>query len=233
MYLFKFLSKLALCFMLSACPHFLNAEELMVKMPSGETVALEIEPQDSFQDVMGQIETLIGNESDPSEKRFLLDYSYNFSTRKSASPTRNYAHQLTKDERDEIRYIIKTLAKSSWAQLLVAKSSLKRAGDRVAHVHPYRFVECIFTDEELKAGLHSIKDRKRVWNGFFDGLSDSLAEESTRHNLRPEFLEDFAKIVKVDVNVISGPIQKKDWSQFVELLLKHLPRSGDPDRYKM
>lgn len=214
-------------------PCLLHAKELKVKTPAGEVLGFEIEPQDSFENVVNQINSVMNNGIEADDCDVMLDYSLDVSSEDSHSPKRDYYHRLTKEERDDIRYVIKTLAKSSWTQLLQLRSSLKRTEQRILHVHPYRFVECIFTDEELKAGLHSIKDRKLIWGSFYDGLHNSLSDESEKNNLKPEFLEDFAKIVKVDVKAISGPIQKKDWNLFIQTLLKLLPRSGNPDRYDM
>ena len=50
------------------------------------------------------------------------------------------------------------------------KDYLKKIGDQVQHVHPLRFLMCIFTDEKMKASVAALKCRTFgwIWKGFFD-----------------------------------------------------------------
>lgn len=150
-----------------------------------------------------------------------------------SSKGRNYLLAVTADECEDIRYILKCLATRSWTDLLGSRGSLNRAGDRIDHVHPLRFIMCILSDEEMKGCVHSIRDRKQIWKSFFSGLEESLEEESQRNNMKFEFVEDFSINLGINSSSIIGYIEDRDWPELVDVLLVLLPRQGEPGRYDM
>lgn len=217
----------------------LSSEEIIVRTPSGSSITLEIDPHQTFYEVLDsiemqiqEIEGIIPEMSSP----ILIDYmqvqAVPCSNRATSTP-RNYAEPASAADKADIRFIVTSLATKSWAQLLGQRSSLNKAGDRVDHVHPLRFVQVIFTDDEMNGCLHSIRDRSLVWKKFFSGLAGSLDEESARNNMRPEFIQDFAASLKIDPSLFMGLLQQKRWSDFIDVLLKTIPRSGNPGRYEM
>lgn len=151
----------------------------------------------------------------------------------SQSTPRNYDVPLSKQDREDISYIVTSLAKYSWTELLCHRSSIKKAGARVDPVHPLRFLECIFTSEELKAGVHAIRDRKRIWKEFSSGLFESLELESKRDNLTPAQVLDFSNSLGINSAKINQNIQKRRWTELVDQLIELLPRQGNPGRYDM
>lgn len=155
-----------------------------------------------------------------------------FSAAKSATPVpRNYLAPVTDQDRADITYIVNTLGVGSLTKIAKSKSSLKRAGDRVNSVHPLRFLECVFTNQEAIVSMHAMVSRGWVYGEFFSGLRDSLEEESRRNNIPVEYVSDFANQLKIDFNVIYPEIQERRWSDLMSTLLKSVPRSGDPNRY--
>lgn len=224
-------------------------DEVTVRTPSGDHLTLSIEPEETFINVIAQIEnhlnTIATTQDDNAGKGsthpYLLDFMANdfkvlasISENTSQGKGRDYYRPVTKDEKDDIRYIVTTLAQSPWTKLMSSKSSLKRAGDRVQDLHPLKFLWCIFSEEELKVGIRNIRSRGgRVWSGFFDGLSESLSDESKVHNISLEFLEDFAKSLEFDVSAIISTVEKERWSDLVDLLIELIPRKGNPARYDM
>nr|MBS4171141.1 Uncharacterized protein [Neochlamydia sp. AcF95]NGY95182.1 hypothetical protein [Neochlamydia sp. AcF84] len=146
---------------------------------------------------------------------------------------RNYSTPVTTEEKNNIRYVIRSLAKYNLAQLAREKSSLERAGDKINHLHPFRFLQCIFNDEELKAGLHAIRKKGGyVWSNYYDGMKSSLNEELDKDNLI-QFTSDFADNVGVNVNEILPYVQARQWSNLVDVLINSIPRQGNPQRYDM
>lgn len=219
-----------------SCVSFLtlSAHEVHVLSPQGNSLTIDIDRESSFQSVMEQIAFEIESIEGTTSSELIFDYSFSHDvSRKKKSTSRNYAHIPTPTEKEDIAYIVKTLASGGWTDLLKQKSSLKKAGDRVDHVHPLRFLAYVFSDEQLKAGLHAIHDRSKVWKEFFGGLSESLEEESKKGNMKQEYLNEFAAQVGVNINSIMPAVNKQDWNQFISLLLQHLPRSGNPGRYDM
>lgn len=207
-------------------------DSLLVKTTTGEVLTITVNAEDTFQEIMNQINNEFGDEASPL---VILDYSADaMEICKQASTTRNYSISITASQKEDIAYIVKTLASSSWTQLLKHKSSLKKAGDRVDNVHPLRFLAYIFTNEELKGGVHSIKSRGgKIWKEFFSGLESSLEQESQLNNMNDSIIQDFAKRVGVNASSITGAIQGHQWSTFMDILLQSIPRGGQPDRYDM
>ena len=147
--------------------------------------------------------------------------------------TRNYNVPVTPQEKKDLSYILNTLARNSWASILGSKPALDKAGDRIDHLHPLRFLMTIFTDEELKADISAVKSKKIIWKKFFSGLEESLKQESQRNNMRPEYITDFANTVGINVNLINPSIKDKNWKEFVNILIDKIPRTGNPTRYDM
>jgi hypothetical protein len=71
-----------------------------------------------------------------------------------------------------------------------------------------------------------------VWSEFLTGITDSLKEEAAANNLSP-YLLDFATKVKVDPSILYPALQFQKWNEFVDLLIEHVPREGDTNRYDM
>lgn len=142
---------------------------------------------------------------------------------------RNYAKPVTAEEKEDIRYIVTSLAQFSLVKLGLQKSSLTKAGDRIDHVHPLRFLMCVFTDEELKAGVQAIRDRKgKVWKDFSGGLFKSLTKESSEDNMKDAYILDFAYTLGIDPSQIKPIIEQQDWKKLIKELIALLPRTNDP-----
>lgn len=151
----------------------------------------------------------------------------------SQNQIRDYYKPLTKQDREDIEKIVTSLAKYTWTELLSHRSSIKKAGDRVDTVHPLKFLECIFTNEKLKAGIHSIRERSKIWSEFSGGLFKSLETESKRNNLTAEQIADFSNALGIDSSKITGSIKKRNWTELFDILMELLPRTGNPGRYDM
>lgn len=219
----------------------LNAEEVIVTPSSGESFILDVDPTESFLDVVEEIQNHLVNsglnqENDLDEEQLSFSYTLGvpgiFIKRAKPAGPRNYGASVNASEKENIRYIIRSLAKYNWAQLAKEESSLKKAGDKITHIHPFRFLQSIFTDEELKTGLFVIRNKSLVWSDYYDGLKKSLNEESDLNNL-VQFTPDFANNIGVNVNLILPYVQTRQWSVLIDVLIANIPRQGNPDRYGM
>jgi len=213
-----------------------NEFQLIVMHSTGENTLLNIDPNACFSEVMRQAEIESGE--DLNQKTFILDCRNDsiksLSVAKSTTAsTRNYTVKLEVSEKEDIAYIVTNLGRSSLKKLLNLKSSLKKAGARVDHVHPFKFISCIFLDDELKVSFLQIKERGG-WVGkeFFNGMYDSLTEEARLDNLE-KYIADFANQLQIDSSLISKPIGEQDWKGLVNNLINALPRKGNPNRYDM
>lgn len=161
-----------------------------------------------------------------------LDVEETLIPKKTHIGYRNYDKPVTAAEKKDIHFILKTLAQKSLASLWSYKSQLEYAGDRIDHVHPLRFLECIFTDDELIVYLHNIKKRgKWIWGEYIKGLKESLQDEDSIGNLTDNQVVDFSGKVSIDPNAVFSHIHAGKWENFVKTLIDIVPRNGDSGRY--
>ncbi len=146
---------------------------------------------------------------------------------------REYYVEVTPQEKKEITYIVTTLADKSHAKLLLTQGSLERAGNRVGHVHPLRFMLCIFTDEKLKVGIHNMRKKPFVWDNFISSMGESFQSESLRNNITPDMVRDFAKRLQINPDYLFHHVQQQNWNAFVDALITYVPRNEGHDRYGM
>lgn len=211
---------------------FLNGYEMVVRSPQGDIQMVQVAAD---QNVETFIESLRSKYN--TDEEFLLDFKTatpapKEATTKNNETGRNYFAALTSNEKNDIRYIVNTLGMASLTKIAKEKSSLKKAGSRINHVHPFRFLSTVFTNEELKVSMHAVRDRGWIWGDFFDGLKESLNEEMKRGNLL-QFTHDFANNVRIDLSVIYQSVSDSDWKQFIDILIDKIPREGNVDRYNM
>lgn len=201
-----------------------SAEEVLISGEEGKVEVITLSHGVSFDDMISGIRLIY---TDDEETNFELTGN------QSRHVTRDYSLELTQSDRNDIRYIITTMADKSLATLLRLKGQLETAGDRIDHVHPLRFLEAIFGDEQLKVAIHNIRKRGWVWGDFFKGISTSLGLEYSHNNVTDEMVHDFASIVKISPKEILPSIHSQKWAEFIDILIKKIPRSGNPGRYDM
>lgn len=219
----------------------ISAKEVMVRTPAGNLWVIDVQSNDTFLSVIDQIEWRINEEeqvkiaeNELGQREFFIDYKSGPTAKLTAKQTnpRNYSVATTDSEKKDIKYIVTTLGNSSLPSIATKKSALKKAGDRIDRVHPFKFLACIFTDEEMKAAMANMQGRAWVWGEFLDGLSSSLSQESKLNNLQP-FIQDFANTLGINVSSINEIIQRQSWTTLVDTLIKIIPRQGNTDRYDM
>jgi hypothetical protein len=218
------------------------SQEFTVISPSGEAIVMEIDSAEPFTEAIDRMANTIESlqEANVLKPESIICVNYSRNAKKGMvsitnSPTRDYTKPLSTNERADITFIISNVGNSSLITLAKIKKDIKEAGNRVDHVHPLRFLECIFVDEALKVAVNKIPGRIGwVSDPFFDGLYTSLSEEAAKDNIKEEFIQDFATTVGLsDPNIILPSIKSHNWPELFHLLVKNLPRKGKPDRYDM
>lgn len=228
----------------------LGAVDMEIKTLAGELFIIQADEEQGLTGIHEQIEMLYGvpleqqklyfGEDDGDIKAMSVDFMITMvnhdreKEKLSSTPIpRDFNADVAPQEKEDIRYIVTTLANKPTAKLLFYKTSLDAAGDRVNHVHPLRFLETIFNDEEMKVGMHNIVKKSWVWKEFMKGLGESLSEEKGRDNLTTEQIEFFANAVELKPSLITGSLNANRWEEFVVLLIKNIPRKGDHNKYNM
>lgn len=234
---FLFLSTVALFF---SYP-FLSGKEFLVHAGEDEQILLDLDPQETLQNLQDKIAALFPN--DASKDYYIEPVSSQKSHRMCNLQTsrdqggylghpRNYFAEVTNEEKADIRYIVTTIANKSLISIALIKNEIEEAGDRIDHLHPLRFLMTVFSDEELKAGVRNIRGRGWLWNHFTGGIKESLSTEANIDNLKEiEHVAHFAQTLNLDPNIILPAIRQQRWDDFIDLLITHIPRSGDHDRY--
>lgn len=134
---------------------------------------------------------------------------------------RDYNAPMTEQEQRDIRFIIISLATKSHLSLLFERRALNRAGDRVAHVHPLKFLSFIFSDDELKNAVTKI--RGIPWRRFSKDMGASLGKSANRRNLKEEYLADYIQTVGVNEELMTTSIENGRWEDFINVTRSNLP----------
>lgn len=223
---------------MTICAFQAGAFEVNVTTPKGEELNLEFQEGESFQTVLEVVKScLVDQYPDGAALQMSFPVDQDDGTIKASvcqkAPPRNYYAAVSADEKKNLTYILRTLANNSLAKIAKEKSSLKRAGDRIENLHPFKFLETVFTDEELKVCIRALEGKSWVWSEFRDGITKSLADESAAGNIKPEHIQSLADTIKIDVNQIASTIHEKKWTKLLTDLIAIVPRSGGSDRYNM
>jgi hypothetical protein len=214
------------------------AHEILVNTEDGETFVFDIDPTESLGSLQQRIIALSnGKKSNlliefPSEKNSNFDLPLAAHGEGLGYP-RNYLAEVTSAEKNDIRYILSTLANKNLAEIFLAKEKLEAAGSRVDLIHPLRFLSIIFAEDEFLVYIHNIRKKGIVWGHFFKGLKNCLSAEAEIKNMKEEYVCHFSQIVKINPNLIMRAVAEQQWEDFVDLLIKHVPRKGNYDRYDM
>ena len=143
---------------------------------------------------------------------------------------RDYPGGVTEAESQDIHYIVKVLADKSIVTIARKRYSLEAAGDRIDHVHPLNFLLTVFLDEELKIAMRNIRGNGWVWSNFIGGIKQTLTVESRINNVIPH-IGNFAGRLEIESDLIMPAVRSYNWDHLVDLLIKHIPRKDDGNRY--
>ena len=214
-----------------------EAVSLSIESAVQEEVLVYVQPQDSFRDVIGMVRNNFPLNEGQSQE-FRINFAVNGSVVQAkavqvANTARDYSAGLSTVQQEDIRYILKTLSNSSILKIGASESSLKKAGERIDAVHPLRFLEYVFTDEELKVCMHNMHGRSWVWKEFISGIIGSFNEEYARGNIKADQIANFIKTLKITPSLINSSIQNQRWTDLIDTLIAKIPREQGSDRYNM
>lgn len=162
------------------------------------------------------------------EEVFIAERASRYSVTK-----RDYWAPLSHHEQETIHYVLTTLANKPLLSLPSHRSSLEEAGKRIEHIHPLKFLQHAYSDEELKVCMGVIQGRCLVWKEFITNFSASFQSEVKKGNLTSDHLHHFADTVAIKIDLIMPHAEKSDWVKFVKVLNTHVPRSGNQKRYNI
>lgn len=125
---------------------------------------------------------------------------------------------LTDVEQKTIAFIIQNMADKNIFELALEKRKMEEKGKQINHVHPLRFIGCIFSDYELTKALKKVRKSTFKWDAFVDGFVKRMKEEHSKNNLLP-YITGFAKEVNVLEEKVLYYIQEKNWKGLIDYLM--------------
>jgi hypothetical protein len=134
---------------------------------------------------------------------------------------------LTEEEGRIIYQIIDSVGDWGMAKLWKREDEMAALGNKVQHVHPFKFLEIVLNTPRLKQWMIEIEDGlfSLKWRGFFDGTSQSAGfsakceREYARDNLAP-YIVGFCQTVKANPEQVRHFVEKKEWEKLVRFLIK-------------
>lgn len=127
----------------------------------------------------------------------------------------------TKEEREKIEKLITLIGSHGKISLLMHhQKEARKLGKELEHVHPLKFLGCIFSNKNLKPYMEDINKDFFKWSNFIKGLSNNLDYELIKNNLI-KYLDDFAKEIDIPIEYISPYVENKDWKGLVKFLIYH------------
>lgn len=133
-----------------------------------------------------------------------------------------YETPLSPETKDDIRYIVTTLAHSSLFSLLGHKRDLQYAGDRI-RAHPLKFIAYMFSDEDLRQSLTIMRKRSLIWRNFSEGFYRSLTDAVNHGNMREEYIDDFAAGLGINPDSVRPAIEAQRWDDLMDILIATVP----------
>src|SRR5208283_5406324 len=91
----------------------------------------------------------------------------------------------TDEDSKNIRLLIKHLGEASFKELLNNRQKMTDLGQKVAHVHPLKFLGAILGDSEARKNFHQLYYAFPYikWNFFFWNLRKNLQKHDQKNNL--------------------------------------------------
>jgi hypothetical protein len=134
---------------------------------------------------------------------------------------------LAENESKIIYQIIDALGNWGLPKLYKKEEEMAELGNKVQHIHPFKFLETVLTTPQLKQSMLLVEDGlwNLKWRGFFDGsahsqgFADKCEREFARDNFAPYIL-GFCQAVKANPEQVRFFIEKKEWEKLVRFLIK-------------
>ncbi|MBS0621205.1 MAG: hypothetical protein JSS61_07100 [Verrucomicrobia bacterium] len=123
---------------------------------------------------------------------------------------------ITPGERGIIQNLLTTIGSSNLLSLAGQKGELEAQGKQVEHVHPLKFLWCVFSDPSLVPHMESIRENGLKWDPFINGLTEKL--QTVSDTLEP-CKSGFAKSLRVNLADIEPFFAEKRWADLVVFLI--------------
>ena len=137
----------------------------------------------------------------------------------------DYFNEMTDAEREDIAFIVTTLAEKSVFSLPFQRKKLQAAGDRLGRVHPMRQLLHTFTTPELRKAIHKVHGRSFIWGQYWEEMTESLEARLEGGQTPKKVMTHFAQALKADTQVITTSVESRNWDLFLKELLNSQPNT--------
>jgi hypothetical protein len=168
------------------------------------------------------------------EKKIQHEFKYNFIFSKAGflagiikippkeERTLSYS-ELPRTEEDEkkIEDVITSMGIHGKITLLLHhEKRLRKAGDELRYLHPFKFLGYVFSHPQLKAYMRVIFDDYFKRTNFIKDFSQTMDIYDLKNKLTI-YIEDFGNEINVPDYKIAPFIKNKDWEGLVRFLINH------------
>lgn len=209
--------------------------EIIINTLDGNSFTFLLETEESFQNV---VEAIKQHENATSEPQIFMTIAANQITASTApyvkGKPRDFWTPLTPAEKEDISYILRTLANQTLLKINSNKSTLNKAGDRIEHIHPLRFLTYVFSNDELIVCMRNLQGRAWVWSEFLEGVINSLKDEQAIGNIKDDYVQELTSQSHTkDPSAIFTHVKNQSWGTLISTLISDVPRQKDGNRYDM
>lgn len=104
--------------------------------------------------------------------------------------------------------------------LLHHEKRLRKMGDEIRYVHPFKFLGYIFSHPDLKEHMAIVIDDYFKRTHFVKDFSQAMEIHDLKNKLMT-YIDDFAQEVNVPANEITPFINNKDWEGLLRFLISY------------
>ena len=97
---------------------------------------------------------------------------------------------------------------------------LKKIGNELRYLHPFKFLGYIFSNHNLKTHMATIFDDYFKRTNFVKDFAQTMDIYDLKNKLTM-YLEDFSREVNINPNAILPFIDEKDWEGLIRFLIKN------------
>lgn len=124
--------------------------------------------------------------------------------------------RTTKDEQN-ITELITSLGSYSYVALLKNEKHIRKIGDEVRYVHPFKFLGYIFSQPTLKSYMKNVMNDFFIRRDFIKDMTESLEIYVIKRRL-DLYVDDFGKELNIPPDQIRPYINNKDWGGLLKFL---------------
>ncbi|MEI6243193.1 MAG: hypothetical protein WCP39_07330 [Chlamydiota bacterium] len=120
----------------------------------------------------------------------------------------------TEKDRETIRRILETLGTHGEMYLLKHRKEVEGWGDTVRHVHPLKFLGCVFSHPSGRVWMKDVKDDFFKWFNFGSEMATALNNEYNRGRIL-QYINDFGAEIRLSPEKMRPFVERKDWKGLI------------------